>query len=53
MLVNGTPTRTVWMDNGVVRMIDQPRLPHAFQIRDLTHHTQTADAIRTTHFRVS
>ncbi len=47
MLVNGTPTRTVWMDNGVVRMIDQPRLPHAFQIRDLTHHTQTADAIRT------
>ena len=47
MLVNGTPTRTVWMDNGVVRMIDQPRLPHAFQICDLTHHTQTAEAIRT------
>lgn len=47
MLVNGTPTRTVWMTDGVVHMIDQPRLPHTFQICELEHHAQTADAIST------
>jgi len=47
MLVNGQPTRTVWMVDGIVHMIDQPRLPHAFQICRLEHHTHTADAIRT------
>lgn len=47
MLVNGKPTRTVWMTDGVVHMIDQPRLPHTFQICRLEHHGQTADAIRT------
>ncbi len=47
MLVNGTPTRTVWMTDGVVHMIDQPRLPHAFEVCQLQHHTQTANAIST------
>ena len=47
MLVNGKPYRTVWMDGSVVRMIDQPRLPHDFQVADLVHHTETANAIST------
>ena len=47
MLVNGKHHRTVWMDGSTVRMIDQPRLPHAFQIVDLPRHTDTARSIST------
>ena len=47
MRVDGKPTRTVWMEGSVVRMIDQPRLPHEFRIADLTDHRQTAQAIST------
>ena len=47
MLVDGKPYRTVWMDGSVVKMIDQPRLPHAFQVADLIHHTDTARSIST------
>ena len=47
MLVDGTPFRTVWMDGATVHMIDQPRLPHSFQIAQLNHHTETANAITT------
>ncbi|MDG1481635.1 MAG: S-methyl-5-thioribose-1-phosphate isomerase [Myxococcota bacterium] len=47
MLVNGVHTRTVWMEDGVVKMIDQPRLPHEFRIVDLPHHTDTAKSIST------
>jgi methylthioribose-1-phosphate isomerase len=47
MRVNGKAFRTVWMDGGVVHMIDQPRLPHAFQIAQFEHHSQTAVAITT------
>ncbi len=47
MRVEGTNYRTVWMEGSVVRMIDQPRLPHMFQIADFPHHTETAKAIST------
>ena len=47
MLVDGQPTRTVWMEGTSVHMIDQPRLPHTFQIAQLTTHKETADAITT------
>ena len=47
MRVDGKQTRTVWMEGKVVRMIDQPRLPHTFQIADLLDHHQTAEAIST------
>lgn len=47
MRVNGEAFRTVWMDGGVVHMIDQPRLPHAFKIAQFGHHSQTAVAITT------
>jgi len=46
MLVNGTPTRTVWWADGVVKMIDQPLLPHRFAIVDMATHRDTAVAIR-------
>jgi S-methyl-5-thioribose-1-phosphate isomerase len=47
MLVNGVHSRTVWMEGSVVKMIDQPRLPHEFRIVDLPHHTDTARSIST------
>ena len=44
--VQGKPYRTVWMKDGVVHMIDQPQLPHAFAIRECPTHRETARAIR-------
>ncbi|MCG2767930.1 MAG: S-methyl-5-thioribose-1-phosphate isomerase, partial [Anaerolineae bacterium] len=46
MNVNGEPYRTVWMEGSVVRLINQPLLPHSFQIVDQDHHKATAKAIR-------
>jgi methylthioribose-1-phosphate isomerase len=45
MIVNGQPYRTVWMEGGTVRMINQPLLPHFFQIVDMPNHRATAAAI--------
>jgi len=47
MNVNGKPYRTVWMEDGVVKMINQPLLPHRFEIVDLPTHRDTARAIKT------
>jgi len=47
MIVNGTPHRTVWIEGSTVRMINQPLIPHRFEIVDLPDHRATAEAIRT------
>lgn len=47
MYVNNKYYRTVWMEGGKVRMIDQPKLPHSFEIRTLGTHRDTAEAIAT------
>jgi len=48
MLVNGEPTRTIWLedDGWAVRVIDQRRLPHHFETLRLTTPQEAADAIR-------
>lgn len=46
MQVDGKHWKTVWWEDGRVRMIDQPLLPHQFKIVDLHDHHQTAVAIR-------
>jgi S-methyl-5-thioribose-1-phosphate isomerase len=46
MLVNGVPTRTVWIEGSTVRMINQPLLPHRFEIVDFPTWQGTAEAIR-------
>ncbi len=46
MRVDGEQTRTLWWENGVVRMIDQPLLPHRFVIVDMPTYRETATAIR-------
>ncbi len=47
MFVNGEHYKTVWMEDSTVKMIDQPKLPHHFGIKDLKTHKDTADAITT------
>jgi methylthioribose-1-phosphate isomerase len=47
MNVRGVPTRTVWLDNGTVKMINQPLLPHHFEIVTLHTYQDTANAIQT------
>ena len=39
--------RTVWMVGHIVKMIDQPKLPHKFEIFTSLDHKQTAKAIKT------
>jgi len=47
MLVNNQPYRTVWLENGIVKLINQPLLPHKFEIYECKDYKQTAEAIKT------
>ena len=47
MQVGDKHYRTVWMENGTVKMINQHLLPHRFEIIDLPTHRDTARAIQT------
>ncbi|MFH1404259.1 MAG: S-methyl-5-thioribose-1-phosphate isomerase [Candidatus Altiarchaeota archaeon] len=45
---NGTEDyKTLWMDDGVLKMIDQPRLPHEFRIHECRTVPEVAEAIKT------
>lgn len=46
MRVNGIAYRTVWMDRGAVKLIDQRRLPFQFTVLTLRTCRETAEAIR-------
>jgi methylthioribose-1-phosphate isomerase len=46
MLVEGRHYRTVWLEKGIVKMINQPLLPHRFEVVSLGGYRETADAIR-------
>ena len=39
--------RTVWMQDNIVKMIDQSKLPHKFEIYNSTNYRETAEAIKT------
>ncbi len=43
--------RTVWMEGTSVKMIDQPKLPHKFEILTLKNYKETAEAIRNMNIR--
>ena len=48
MLVDGTPYRTIWPNqDGSVGIINQTRLPHAFETASLTSMEEAAHAIKT------
>ena len=47
MKVEGQSFRTVWMDGQTVQLINQPLLPHRFEIVPMPTHRETAEAIST------
>jgi S-methyl-5-thioribose-1-phosphate isomerase len=47
MKVNGKDYRTVWMDNGIVYLVEQNLLPFEFSISVAKNHLETCHAIRT------
>ncbi len=51
MNVNGKHYRTIWMEDGKVRIIDQRNLPHEFIIENLETVEDVARAIRDMHIR--
>ena len=46
MLVQGKLYRSVWMEDGVVKMVDQRLLPHTFTVVSLRSSHETAQAIK-------
>ena len=46
MRVDGRERRTIWDEDGRVRVIDQTRLPHAFEVVDLATRADAEHAIR-------
>lgn len=51
MKVNGKHYSTIWMEQGVVYMIDQNRLPFSFEIMKCSSWQETAEAIRNMNVR--
>lgn len=47
MQVNNKHYRTLWLEGSTLKMINQPLIPHNFQIIDLKTHKDTANAIST------
>ncbi len=47
MKVNGKDYRTVWIEDGIVKLINQPLLPDKFEIYSCENYKQTAKAIKT------
>jgi len=47
MLVNNKHYRTVWLEKSAIKMINQPLLPHKFEIYSSKSYKETANAIRT------
>lgn len=45
MKVNGEHFRTVWIEDSVIRMIDQTVLPHSFEIKDIRNIDELCDSI--------
>ncbi len=47
MLVNNKHYRTVWLEKSAIKMVNQPLLPHKFEIYSSKSYKETANAIRT------
>ena len=47
MKVQGKQFRTVWLNGTTIKMINQPELPHRFEIVEMNNHLDTATAIKT------
>ena len=47
MRIKGQEYKTIWFGNNTVKIIDQTKLPHKFQIKEL----KSLDAVSYTHLR--
>jgi len=47
MKINNKTYRSIWMENGIIKTIDQLKLPWSFEIAELTNREQVASAIKT------
>ena len=46
MKINGKKYRTIWFENNTVKIIDQTKLPHKFEIKDLKTVKDAINAIK-------
>ena len=46
MRIKGQEYRTIWFDNNTVKIIDQTKLPHKFQIKELKSLDDAINAIK-------
>jgi len=51
MQINGKTYRTIWLENNIVKIIDQTKLPHRFVIKDLKTIKDSINAIKTMEVR--
>ena len=51
MRIDGKEYRTIWLENNVVKIIDQTKLPHKFIIKDLKSVNDAINAIKTMEVR--
>ena len=51
MVIDGKTYRTIWFENGIVKIIDQTKLPHQFKIKDLKTVKDSINAIKTMEVR--
>ena len=51
MKINGKKYRTIWFENNIVKIIDQTKLPHKFEIKDLKTVKDAINAIKTMEVR--
>ena len=51
MKINGKKYRTIWFENNTVKIIDQTKLPHKFEIKDLKTVKDAIKAIKTMEVR--
>jgi S-methyl-5-thioribose-1-phosphate isomerase len=47
MNIDGKHYRTVWMEDNIIKLINQPLLPHKFEIFNCNNYIETAKAIKT------
>lgn len=51
MKINNKNYRTVWMEDKIIKIINQSLLPHSFEILELKNYKEVANAIKTMHIR--
>ena len=46
MRIEGKQYKTIWNENGIIKIIDQTKLPHQFEIKELNSSFDATNAIK-------